>query len=395
LSIDPFACELWASSLGILPELASLNASAVAQVLDEVAHQPVGPSVNLVLMTIRFDDKARSIIQAGALASQQNPGVRLTVADGSMDPQKAQWIEALAQSTGADIALVQCEDIRERLQVAVQDGFEWTLFMADDDPFTTNYLQAFIDKASTVGQEVSAIAPSIYLGLFGHSTVTRTIEPLVEITSAERLAHLYNQNLVQCVLYYSLMRTGVIQQWLAHLQAKAVTPSYTDHLLTSLAAASGAVVLVDDTTVLVRDESNWATTGQCVLSDARFYPQKGMVLFHETFWVTDLVRLLAQRSDFVHLLPALKTRAMSLLAKQFQSLELRSSMVSMPAGHGWREMQMAALRLTEVLDKAQTPDAICACLADLADLADDIEQSFLAPQVATTGTPQRELEAVV
>jgi hypothetical protein len=389
LSIEPFACELWASSLGILPELAHLNAAAIASVLGEASRQPVGPTINLVLMTIRFDAKVRSIIQAAALASQEHPGVRLTVADGSMDASKAAWVQQLAERTGADIALIQCEDIRERLNLAVQDAFEWTLFMADDDPFTVNYLEAYIDKAATVGHEVAAIAPSVYLGLFGHSTLPRTIEPMQELSSCERLGHLYRQDLVQCVLYYSLTRTGVVRQWLGHVSAKAVTPSYTDHLLTSLVAASGAVVTVDDSTVLVRDESNWATKGQCVLSDMRFYPHGAMVLFHETFWSADLIRLLAQRTDFAQLLPALKPRVVSLLAKQFNTLELRASMVKVSSQLQWRELQMAGLQIMQALDQAETPEAICEHMADLADLSDRVEAAFLAPATLTASVPEQ------
>ncbi len=377
LAIEPYACELWATSLGILPELCSLNTSAIVDVLGEAVQTNESPTINLVLMTIRFDAKVKSIIEAGALASQNNPNVRLTVADGSMDPDKAIWVQALAQRTGADIALVQCVDIRERLNVAVQDDFEWTLFMADDDPFTVNYLNAFIEKAPTVGPEVSAIAPSIYLGLFGHTTLARTVKPIVEDDSNGRLLNLFSQDLVQCVLYYSLTRTPVIRQWLDHVNTKAVTPSYTDHLLTTLTAASGAVVMVDDTSVLVRDESNWSTKGQCVQSDLRFYPQPGMVLFHEIFWSADLIRMLARRDDFVQLVPALKLRVVSLLAKQFTSLELRASMVSLPAQVDWRELQTTALQLMDSMQQAPDVETVCERMADLADLSDRVELAFL------------------
>lgn len=404
LAIEPFACELWATSLGILPQLNSLNASAIADVLIESRRghdrpeADCGPSINLVLMTIRFDAKVKAIIEAGALASQANPNVRLTVADGSMDIDKAAWIQDLALRTGADIAFVQCQDLRDRLNLAVQDDHEWTLMMADDDPFTINYLSAYIEKAAKVGPEVSAIAPSVYLGLFGHSTVARTVQPITEANSADRLLKLYKQDLVQCVLYYALMRTSVVSQWLDHINTKAVTPSYTDHLLTSLAAASGMVVTVDEDSVLVRDESNWATTGQCVLSDMRFYPQPGMVLFHETFWSADLIRLLAHRDDFEHLLPSLKPRVTTLLAKQFKSLELRASMVSLPAQVDWRELQMTALKIMEAIESCSDVAPLCERMADLAELSDRIEASFSAHSdrgflMAATADRQPELIA--
>jgi hypothetical protein len=74
-----------------------------------------------------------------------------------------------------------------------------------------------------------------------------------------------------------------------------------------------------------------------------------MVLFHETFWVSDTIRLLAERSDFVQLVPAIKPRVLNLLAKQFNTLELRAFLTALPAGVDWRDYQMAVLRLMEAM----------------------------------------------
>ena len=394
---QPYACELWASELGLLDELGSLDADQVAQCLSQsrdvaveeavaegtpTAHPAPASGINIVMLTVRTGQTMRDILETLERSVARHPQVRLTVADGSLDPEKTAWLTQLAARSNADISLIFQQGIVERLQAALALDKGWTLFVSDDDAFTLDYLDAYLQELPSLSPDVAALAPSLYVGTVGGQVLTRQVKPCQQATPEARLAAWQAQDAVQGVLYYSLIRTPIVCEWFEYLAGKTHSPSYSDQLLTALVAARGKISVVPSGSVLVRDESNWATAEAAVASDLRFYPEPDFVLLHEAFWVADLVRMLGL-SAYPELAVALKPRALTLLGNLFQMLGARMRQAPGKEALDWAALLASVKSLTLSLAHQQEAGRIVGAFQDIERWATATESKlFSAPSAA-------------
>ena len=105
----------------------------------------------------------RAIVSSLVHTASRHPDVRITIADGSQDAEKARWLTALAETSGADVKLIFEPDVPARFRAGLSDDKAWTLLAADDDPVTTNYLASYIDKLPTLSPDVASLALSTSL----------------------------------------------------------------------------------------------------------------------------------------------------------------------------------------------------------------------------------------
>src|SRR5690606_18690370 len=82
---ESYACELWATRLGLLDVLASLNVTDMLNALRAPsAHAPDrSTGVNVVMLTVRVDQLMRDLVDALVRSAERYPDLRVTIADGS------------------------------------------------------------------------------------------------------------------------------------------------------------------------------------------------------------------------------------------------------------------------------------------------------------------------
>lgn len=389
----PYACELWATRLGLVDVLHTLDPQEIVRRLsDTVAAPPPPTSINVLMMTVRTSDEMRAIVSSLVHTASRHPNVRITIADGSQDAEKARWLTELAETSGADVKLIFEPDVPARFRAGLSDDKAWTLLAADDDPVTTNYLASYIEKLPKLSPDVASLASSLYVGQIGSQLLLRQVEPCRQGTPAERLQAWQAQSAVQGVLYYSLVRTPILLDWYRYVESRPYAPSYTDQLLTALVATRGHIEVVDSASVLVRDESNWATAQSCLASDMRFYPRADMVLLHEAWWVADLIRLLrADRQPDIAL--ALVPRVTTLLGNLWQVFSLRASQVAMSPDVDWRGIAQNLGELCKELSQPLEAGEIVRAFQAIIQWADATESSLLIarqPQAAPVGSAASE-----
>ncbi|MEY2686786.1 MAG: hypothetical protein RL375_984 [Pseudomonadota bacterium] len=359
----------------------SANPSPTPNDVAAVAARPEPAySINLILMTLRNSDMARDIVEAGLGASLRHPGTRLTIAYGGSDPIHAAWLAERAASAvaqGAEVRLIRHIDIRTRLRLAFDLDKDWTLFLADDDPFSLNYLSSLARQSLDAGPGIATIAPTAYLGIAGEHTLSRRVHPLHGATAADRMDLYMAEPALQGVLYYALHRSCLVATWLDHLGARGFAPSYFDILLTGWCASHGDRLVVSEPAVQLRDESNWVGTAACVGSDARFYPLPAMTLFHELYWSADMTRLMRRHAEFDTLLPMLHKWIDTMLSRLLALFEQRRQLLGLAHDQDHLLMVRAVVTLVRWLrDVGDGPD-FRAGLTQLEALADEIERAFL------------------
>jgi hypothetical protein len=344
-----------------------------------------GFGINIILTTIRFDDAFRDIVDAAIRACRRNPGLRLTIADGSLEAAKAAWIDAEMRAAGADIVLIRDPDFSRRLQAAVDPAFAWTLFLSDDDPFTVNYFSSFAAKARKVGPEVTTIAPSLYLGHGCGRLMVRTASPFAGSTLAERLRRFHAQPLLAPASFYSLVRTRVVAEWSRYLHGKGYSPSYADQLLTTLSVARGDFEVVEGFTALIRDEATWIDPDQSTRANARYYPRPEMVLFHELFWIADMVALLSGSDGFADACPELKSWAMRMMAALANEFPRRAAFLGASATAALAQPVEGCAMIQRWLQQTSDPAQLANGFAFVADFAAQTQAAILDPVAPAEG----------
>jgi|GEM_PF-3393043 len=346
-------------------------------------HSQDRDQVQLVLLTINWNDSVRQVAKAAIDACARHPDVRFTVGDGKGTAALGEWLASTGRASNVEVRYIVTESLRERMVAALNAKSGWTLFLADDDPFTINYLDALIAGARSAPETVATVAPTHYVALSG-VTVTRVrVSPsLVDTSAARRLARSYESFTTTGVLFYAMIRTAVVREWFAALARKPFVPSYSDQLLTSLAAATGDIALTSQPTMLLRDESNWERNEDVIMSDARFYPVREMAYFHELFWFTDLVGMFAHRPDFAELLPPLCIRGAQLLPGLFQNYDARVRLLGVTLS----ETQVTLLRdlgpsILTVMSAAHDDERQRA-VRTLCDIAHELGTAFMTVNVA-------------
>ena len=132
----------------------------------------------MVMLTVRTGRQMEDIVESLVRTASHHAHVRITIADGSMDAEKGNWLTQLAARSNADVRLIFEADIIERMKMAMNDEKEWTLYVSDDDPFTVNYLEEFVRQMDALSPQVVALAPSLYVGKFGERLLARQVKPV-------------------------------------------------------------------------------------------------------------------------------------------------------------------------------------------------------------------------
>jgi hypothetical protein len=252
-------------------------------------------SVNIVLLTIRDSMIAREIILSGAHAASSLQGLRFTVAYGGSNDKHREWllkIQSDVSSKGGDLTLILIADPDERLKRAIVAEKNWTIFISDDDPPSTNFLRVLAEKTKNAPQGTTLIAPKYYLGFTDSETILRTSIAITGATPRARIESLLTRQELAGVFYYGAHLTSCVTRWLDFFSQRDPIPSYADQVLSYLSVLSGEVHLADENAVLLRDESNWVGIESCTRSDTRNYSAAKMVAFHELFWVSDTINLI-------------------------------------------------------------------------------------------------------
>ncbi len=344
---------------------------------------PASQHVHLVLLTINWNESVRQVAKAAIDACARHSAVRFTVGDGKGSSALAEWLVTTGRASNVDVRYIVAESLRDRMTAALNETTGWTLFLADDDPFTINYIDSLIHTARSAPATVATVAPTHYAALSGTTVTQLRVSPsLSDSSAARRLARSYENFTTTGVLFYAMIRTGVVREWFDCLSRNLFVPSYSDQLLTSMAAATGDIALTAEPTMLLRDESNWARTEDVIMSDARFYPVREMAFFHELFWFTDLVGMFAHRPDFSELLPPLCIRGAQLLPGLFQNFDARARLLGVALSDAHvtllRDLGPTILRMMSTTDDDERALAV----RTLCDVAQNLTITFTAANVA-------------
>ena len=307
---------------------------------------PLSPSVNLVLLTVRHNLLAREIIDAAMRATVAYPGVCLSLAYGGVDAGHGEWLVtqcAAWQALGGDVRLMQHPDIELRLQWALASPQDWVLFLSDDDTFDLNYIGSLVRRVAVAGPEVAIVAPMLYLGVAAGRTLTRRVEPIGGPV-ADRLAKFEARADLRGGPLLRHAPTGHREGLLRGDGEDAHPPSYVDQLLTARSILQGELVVTDEPSIQVRDESNWDGMNAVARSDARFYPEAAMVLFHELLWAADMIRLFRPHPEFVALQEGLRQWMRTKLTHQVHAFGRRREVLCIAVDEEVAEMLRAASR---------------------------------------------------
>ncbi|MEY4748207.1 MAG: hypothetical protein RIQ60_421 [Pseudomonadota bacterium] len=351
------------------------------------AHTPY--SINVILMTLHATELARDIVEAGLRAAARCPGLCFTVAYGGQDADHGAWLQSSidqAVEGGAEARLIRDVGILTRLRSAFDASKTWLLFVADDDPFSLNYLTGLARRSLEAGPEVATIAPTYYLGVAGNQTLLRRVEPMQGANAVERLTHFLANGSQQGIFYYALQRSVLVDTWLAYIETRPYTPSYLDQLLATWCTCHGNRMVVDEASVQLRDESGWVGFAACVRSDAKFYPLPAMTLFHELFWSADISRLLRHHPDFDALLPLLRKWMDARLTALVTHFDQRREVLQLPPDDEHKLMLHAVATTLRWVKGISAGPSFGAGLASLEGLAREVESAFLERLPAATTT---------
>ena len=249
--------------------------------------------VNVYLHTARFLDVTKDIILSVLAYLKEDDRVIFTIGDGQCDDEKLAWIRDRASGFGDRFKYIVERDLWERVRQSLNVEATWMLWLADDDPITVNYLRSLVDKACASGDEVSAVFPAFYLSYSKDRVYALRFDDMDQASQGERLSKFFFTVSHNGLLSYSAVRREHYRSFFDYIRQRPIQPSYCDHLIASLLVMTGRVIAArGNVSVLVRDDSVWYETGAETDKDASLYPRREMVLFHDLFWMADLLNLL-------------------------------------------------------------------------------------------------------
>lgn len=262
-------------------------------------------SVNIVFLSYRSTLLARQIFSSCCDVSCRFPGVEFSFGYGGENSEDLDYYQATihnSTSRGARIRFLHTSDLLQRLDYCLQSSKRWTIFVADDDELSEDYLLSFILTSLEVGEDVSLITPSKYRWMLSNGQNDDYVpQPIIHKT-----AELRYHALINCPLsgsaYYAMHRTVNVSKWLAFMRSKEFFPSYCDHMLVTLDIMAGKSVATLSDSYLVKDISEWKTVKTRTAADGKFYPRPSYVLFHELFWCADMVKMISEINDSNELL---------------------------------------------------------------------------------------------
>jgi len=154
----------------------------------------------------------------------------------------------------------------------------------------------------------------------------------------------------------------------------------------------GELAVTDEPSMQVRDESNWESLDACTRSDARFYPEPAMVVFHELLWTADMIRLFRPHPEFVVLQEGLKQWMRTMLTHQVRTFERRCEVLGIVVDGEVADMVRAVVTVVEWLHGVAPGKAFAAGLSSVEALAAEIQRTLLQrAAVANVNNPTRQL----
>lgn len=298
----------------------------------KAANSAPGCSVQILLLTYRASVLADDIFQSAAGLALCRPGVQVVVAWGGQEgPRLEQWRHDVAQyqALGADVVLVVHASGLERTRQALAMPKAWVLPLADDDPMAVNYLRAMVDATLHADHDISALLPSNQVQNGDTQTISRRnagwLQPDADTRLLDMLAHPAQQG----TLFWAMYRHAVVKEWLAFALQLPFQPSYLDQFLPHLAACHGRIAIAPEETILLKDERNWQGEAAGTRTNARYYPQPEMALYHEWLWAADLWKMLGQRTADTRVQLALKAWARHMIGHMFDVFDTRRQLLGL------------------------------------------------------------------
>lgn len=315
-------------------------------------------SINLVLFSNRNNSLAKQIATACIHASSELNGVSFTFAYGGDDSDYFAAIQSECKKNGSakgDFHLINNPSVDFRIDSALKIEKEWLAFISDDDPFSINYLRSLAETSSSTKKDVAIISPTCYPGISNGSKFLRDLSSIEDDKSNDRYAKLISRNDLGGVLFYAMHRRTNFLEWRNFIKNKEFTPSYADQLMVAWAILNGKLVTTNELTCILRDEDNWSDANTSIQSDAKNYPHKSMVLFHELWWLVDMQRLLSKSKEYTQITIEFKNWVVGMLTTLVNLIRIRADAIQAPLGafetSTAREIEEIVVLLNEITDK--------------------------------------------
>lgn len=352
--------------------------------------KPSHCSVNVVLMTIRSSNVATEIISSVVHVLSMFTGLRLTIAYGGDDLSHREWLldqQRKIASAGGDLVLIFLVDPVDRFDKSISPDKSWTIFISDDDPPSTNFLRALVNRTTTAPAETTLVAPTFYLGVGGESVFCRKTREISDASAPDRLMTLFSVADQIGSLYYSAHLTSVLLEWKSFIRSRSMLPSYVDQLLVCWSAARGPFVVTDEPTVMLRDDSNWVGLEACTNTDARIYPVRRLALFHELFWTADMISLMFRHEQRVELLATLHQWMLESLSRLVSIFDQRAAILNETTDAKALELLHGVVDIVRWLHAVTTTAEFIGGIHRIVELATEAERALRLPttNVSTSG----------
>lgn len=256
-------------------------------------------STKIILLTCRSDIQARTNILTAIEATNGHENVRLYIAYGGTDELHINWLNCTLPKTNKVQLLIE-ESMQHRFLWALQHHSEWLIFISDDDAITTNYFTALMNEIDRSDSSIANIFPKYYALHNGNTTDIINLPNIDQDDPFLRLKQ-YATQTNQGVRYYSAHRSGKIESLVKERMKNNFFPSYTDQLIVASSLIAGKSISNTELNIFVYDYGNWKDLESSILSDAKHYKEKSMILFHEIYWIIDYMTIfntLLDRADF-------------------------------------------------------------------------------------------------
>ena len=208
---------------------------------------------------------------------------------------------------GASIEVLFEKSSALRIKWAFNKKYEWMIFLSDDDPFTTNHIENYVEKISDTNidfSDVTNVTPLFYT-LISKSSI-EIFQPitLVDGNPLDRIKMLLCESHIG-VRFYSAYRIQAIRKVFQSIDI--FSPSFIDQTMCFEAAKQGKSISCDGFSTVLYDHSNWLTPLHALKSDLRGYKNPGSIFFHEVYWMREYVRSLDSMqlsADFIEFFKA-------------------------------------------------------------------------------------------
>lgn len=254
--------------------------------------------INIILMNIRHDLQARLNILIAIEVARKYDFVKVSIGYGGVNDDHVNWIKSnLSELDGVNL-LVQ-DSILSRFSWALEIESDWVIFLSDDDPITTNYLDILINEINRSDLSIANIFPKYYALTDGGATEVVELNSIIGDEPFVRFVE-YVAGKNAGIRYYSAHRSGTIKSLVKDKILDNFFPSYLDQLIVASSIIDGNSIPCEGANFFVYDYGNWRDLQNSIISDAKFYKEKSMLFYHEIYWIKDYLKLCYNYLDYVN-----------------------------------------------------------------------------------------------